>query len=68
MYDFSAHNKRTHVQFRLTEAQKAQLTALAPPGLSTHQAAKWLLLKSIDKKGAAEMAERAAEGYTRLST
>ena len=65
--DSPARNDDTHVQFRMGLAQKDALLAAAPPGMSVHQAAKWLLLKHVDKKAAHAMADRAAEGYKRLT-
>lgn len=66
--DTPARNQHSHVQFRMTADQKERVLAEAPPGMSVHQAAKWLLLKKIDKKVANEMADRVADGYKRLTT
>jgi hypothetical protein len=66
-YDYQAHNAATHIQFRLTAAQKDKLLEQAPPGLSAHQAAKWLLLKKVDRTAANHMADMAAEGKKRLT-
>ena len=61
------HNEN-RPQFKLSADQMAQLRAHAPNGMSDNQAAKWLLLKTLDPSAANTMQERADQGYTRLTT
>lgn len=65
--DTPVRNSHTHVQFRMTPTQKDALVAAAPAGMSVHQAAKWLLLRQVDQATANVMADRAADGYKRLT-
>lgn len=60
------HNRR-HVQFTLTDPQLEYLDTLSPTNMSRHQAAKHLLLTTLDPSAARDMVDRARNGKRRLT-